>query len=102
MSNIRAAHKALVERLLEGDGTASRDLRRAAFGDTDLPDPLRALVDKVARSAHAVSDADFAAARASGLSEDEMFEVVICAAVGQATRQYESALSALDAATKEP
>jgi alkylhydroperoxidase/carboxymuconolactone decarboxylase family protein YurZ len=31
----------------------------------------------------------------SGLSEDEVFELVVCAAVGQAARQYESALAAL-------
>ena len=32
----------------------------------------------------------------SGLSEDQIFELVVCAAIGQATRQYQSALGALD------
>jgi AhpD family alkylhydroperoxidase len=35
-------------------------------------------------------------ATASGLSEDQIFEIVVCAAVGQATRQYDAALAALE------
>jgi hypothetical protein len=37
---------------------------------------------------------------ASGLSEDQIFEIVVCAAVGQATRQYDTAFAALEAATE--
>jgi hypothetical protein len=36
--------------------------------------------------------------KASGLSEDQVFELVVCAAVGQSARQYETALEALDQA----
>jgi alkylhydroperoxidase/carboxymuconolactone decarboxylase family protein YurZ len=39
--------------------------------------------------------------RASGLTEDEVFELVVCAAVGQATRQYEAALAALQDASED-
>ena len=46
-----------------------------------------------------VTDEDIAAARASGLSEDQIFEIVVCAAIGQAKRQYDTALEALEAAT---
>ena len=49
--------------------------------------------------AYRVTDDDIAAARASGLSEDQVFEIVVCAAVGQATRQYDAAMAALGAAT---
>jgi alkylhydroperoxidase family enzyme len=42
-----------------------------------------------------VTDADFAAARAAGFSEDELFELVICAAVGQSARLYDAGLAAL-------
>jgi len=45
-----------------------------------------------------VTDQDIASASAAGLSEDQIFEVVVCAAVGAATRQYQSGLTALDAA----
>jgi len=101
MSNIMQARKALVTRILEGDGRASRDQRRAAFDNVGLAKPLNTLVDKVTKHAHRVTDEDIAAARASGLSEDQIFELVVCAAIGQATRQYDTALAALEAATEK-
>ncbi|MGH9616261.1 MAG: hypothetical protein ACRD28_05910 [Acidobacteriaceae bacterium] len=101
MSGFRNAHKALVSRILEGDGTASRAQRRGAFDNAGLGEPMRTLISKVARHPTNVSDEDFAAARASGLSEDQIFEMVVSAAIGQATRQYDTALTALDAATEE-
>lgn len=99
MSDIRQARKALAARILEGAGKASPSERRAAFNNSGLVGPLGTLVDKVARHASRVTDEDIAAASASGLSEDRVFETVVCAAIGQATRQYESALAALEAAT---
>lgn len=96
------ARKALVARILEGDGRASHAERRAAFDNEGLAQPLSTLVDKVARHAYKVSNDDFVAARASGLSEDQIFEIVVCAAIGQAARQYDAALAALEAATERP
>lgn len=78
---------------------ASPSERKAAFNNSGLPEPLGSLVDKVARQAYRVTDEDIAAARASSVSENEIFEIVVCAAVGQATRQYDTALAALEAAT---
>ena len=46
-----------------------------------------------------ISDADVAATKAAGVSEDEIFELTVCAALGQATRQLDAALAALDAAS---
>ena len=57
------------------------------------------LIDKVAKRPTQVTEADFAAAKASGVSEDELFELVICAAVGQSARLYEAGLAALAEAT---
>jgi hypothetical protein len=94
----RAAHQAVVRRVLDGEGEASRVDRRAAFDNAVLADPLRTLISKVAEKPTQITDEDFAAVKASGLSEDQIFELVVCAAIGQATRQYESALGALDAA----
>lgn len=101
MSDIRQARKALVARILEGDGKAAHADRRAAFNNAGLSEPLSSLIDKVARRAHEVTDADIAAARASGLSEDQVFEIVVCGAIGEAARQYDGALAALDAATEK-
>jgi alkylhydroperoxidase family enzyme len=67
--------------------------------DAGLDEPVRTLVDKVAHHAQRVTDDDIAAVRAAGLSEDQVFEIVVCAAIGQADRQYTGALAALAAAT---
>jgi hypothetical protein len=101
MSNIMRARKALVTRILEGDGKASRAQRRAAFENTGPAGQLSMLIDKVARHAHKVTDDDIAAAKATGLSEDKIFEIVVCAAIGQSTRQYDAALAALSAANEK-
>ena len=101
MSDIRKARKALVTRILEGHGTASRAQRRAAFDHTGFAEPLNTLIDKVAKQAYRVTDEDMAAAKASGLSEDQIFEIVVCAAVGQAARQHDTVLAALEAAMKK-
>jgi hypothetical protein len=101
MSDITRARKALVARILEGDGTASHTQRRAAFDNVGLAAPLNTLIDKVAKRAYTVTDEDIAVATASGLSEDQIFEIVVCAAIGQATRQYDTAFAALEAATEK-
>lgn len=99
MSDIGQARKALTKRILEGDGKASPSERRGAFHNSGLAGPLGALVDKVAKHAYRVTDQDIAAVRASGLSEDQVFEMVVCAAIGEATRQYDTAVAALETAT---
>ena len=79
-----------MKRVLEGEGKASREARRAAFDNkSDVP-----LVDKIARTAWKITDEDVAATK---LSDDEVFELAVCAAVGQATRQLDAALAALEA-----
>jgi hypothetical protein len=95
----RAAHLALVDRVLNGEGRAAAELRAHAFSNDGLPPPLQALIDKVATRPAQVTDADFAAAKASGFSEDQLFELVVTAAVGQSARLYEAGLAALAAAT---
>ena len=70
-------------------------VRCVTHGDADLPEPLRPLLDKVATTSAQVTDEDFATALAAGSTEDELFELVICAAVGQSARQYEAGLAAL-------
>jgi len=92
MADIGRHVAALVKRITQGDGHASRGAREAAFAK-----PEGALLGKVAQHAYRVTDEDVAAAKTER-SEDEVFELVACAAVGQAKRQYDSALAALDAA----
>ncbi|MGH3409258.1 MAG: hypothetical protein ACRDRJ_43215 [Streptosporangiaceae bacterium] len=95
----RALHQALVGHVLNGAGRASADLRARAFSNADVPPALQALIGQVATRPAQVTDADFAAAKASGFSEDELFELVISAALGQSARRYEAGLAALAEAT---
>lgn len=98
MSNIEHARKALLQRILEGQGNASPSDRRTAFDNSGLGESLCQLVDKVARDPRGFADEDIDRVRQSGLSEDQIFEIVVCAAIGQATRQYDSAKAALESA----
>lgn len=91
----RELQKALVVRILEAGGRASPAERLAAFRNQVTGEPLGTLVRKVAAEPTRVTDGDIAAVKAAGVSEDRVFELVICAAVGEATRQYEAALAAL-------
>ena len=98
----RAAHQALVDRILNGEGTASAQQRACAFtGDALSPPSLGSLIGKVVDTPVQVTAEDLAAAKASGCSEDQLFELVICAAVGQSARLYEVGLAALTEATGE-
>jgi hypothetical protein len=99
MANISQHRNALISRVVDGSAHSSSQNRRSAF-DGHGPEPVRALIEKVTQHAYKITDEDIAAAKAAGLSEDEIFELVACAAIGQANRQLESALAALDEATK--
>jgi hypothetical protein len=91
----RAAYRALEDRILTGEGRASAEQRAHAFGNAGLSPPLDGLIGKVATRPAQVTDADFAAARAAGFTEDKLFELVVCAAVGQSARLYDAGLAAL-------
>ena len=98
----RAAYRGLEDRILHGAGKAAAEQRARAFGNAGLAEPLAGLLGKVATRPAEVTNADFAAARAAGFTEDELFELVICAAVGQSARRYDAGLAALaEAATGE-
>jgi hypothetical protein len=97
----RVAYRALQDRILNGQGRSSPEQRARAFGNAELSQPLAGLLGKVATRPAQVTDADFAVARAAGFSEDELFELVICAAVGQSAKQYDAGLAALADAVGE-
>ncbi|MEJ7647076.1 MAG: hypothetical protein WKF87_20930 [Chryseolinea sp.] len=92
-------HKAVVSSILQGKGVTAKDQRQAAFENVNFQEPLKTLVDKVAKNAYKVTDSDIDAVKKSGFSEDQIFEFIICAAVGQASRQYANALAILTEVT---
>ena len=97
----QAAQRALVDAVLHGKGRASAEQRAHAFNNDGLSPPLDALIAKVADRPTQVTEQDLAAALASGCTEDQLFELVVCAAVGQSTRLYEAGLTALAEATAD-
>lgn len=97
----RAAHRALVDRILSGPGEAATGDRARAFANDGLPAPLDALIGKVVARPVQVTDAEFSTARAAGVSEAALFELVVCAAVGHSSRLYAAGLAALAEATGE-
>ena len=103
MANVTKHRKAAIERVLAGPGVATMAARRAAFDNHGVVEAARPLIDKVAKHAYKVTDEDVAAAK-QAMSEDEVFELVICAAIGQASRQLDAAMAAVAAtadATKD-
>jgi hypothetical protein len=90
---MQGIHDSLVRRIREGPGQAPAELRARAFANADAGE----LIDKVANHSAEITDADLAA---SGLSDDELFEVVVCAAVGASARAYEAGLAALEEASR--
>ncbi len=62
----------------------------------ELPDELRPYVEKVARHAYKVVDADVERLRNAGYSEDAIFELTLAAALGAAQARLEAGLATMD------
>jgi len=101
MKKYQQFYQRLIDNVLTGKGASTVQQRRAAFNNADLQPPLNTLINKVAHEAYKITDNDIVLAKAAGCSDDQLFELIICAAAGQASRQYESALAALAEAIKD-
>ena len=70
-------------------------LREAAWPDREQPPAARAYLETVRRHAYRVSDEQVAELRAVGLSEDEIYELTVAAAVSAGLERLEAGLRAL-------
>lgn len=70
-------------------------LRHGASGSDGLRPELAPLVDKVARHAYRVTDEDVRSVLDRGRSEDEVFDVIVAAALGAGLARREAGLTAL-------
>jgi hypothetical protein len=91
--------RAIEAAVLRGPAHTTSALREAVARGrvterNDVPEELRALVDKVHDHAHRVTDADIDALRGR-YDEDRIFEIVVAAAVGAARHRLEAGLRAL-------
>ena len=98
----REAFEALQTAILDGDSAAvtSDEVRRGAAERGDVAERFAAYVDTIHDHAYKVSDRTVSDLRASGASQDEMFEVTISAAFGAARERLEAGLTALREATR--
>lgn len=60
-----------------------------------LGDALRAYLDKVAHAPYTITDEQFEALRGSDVSDDELFELTVAAALGAGLARYERGMAAL-------
>jgi hypothetical protein len=90
---------ALRRAVFESAGQTSPALRQAAGTGGPVDDPWGPYVEKVREASYRITDADVAALRAAGRSEEEIFEVTVAAATGAARRRLVAGLRALREAT---
>jgi len=70
-------------------------LREAARPERPVPATATAYVETVRRNAYRVTDAQVEALQAAGLSEDEIFELTVAAAVGAGLERLDAGMRAL-------
>lgn len=101
MPDHSALFAAVRRAILDGNGKTSGDQRRRAYDSAGLDGAVASYVRMVSEQAARITDEDTAAMRAVGHDDDHIFELTVAAAVGQASRQYDAAVAALDAALAE-
>ena len=69
---------------------------RAVVAETPpAPEAIASYLAKVRTGAYAVTDSDVEALKAAGLTEDEIFEQTVAAAIGQGLRRLDRALEVI-------
>jgi hypothetical protein len=92
-----AARLAIEEAVLRGPGQTDPELRQRLAERREVPEDLRALLDKIERHAYQVTDEDLVALR-SRYTDDQRFEIVVAAALGSALLRLRAGLGALEQA----
>ena len=83
--------------VLEGDGESDRAIRGAAAERGSVPADLSALVGKIHDHAYTVTDDDIA--RLTPVwGDDQLFEIIVSAALGASRQRLLAGLAALDEA----
>jgi alkylhydroperoxidase family enzyme len=89
--------KHLSQAVLSGPGQLDATLRQAAASSGTVPAELESYVQKVTRSAYRVTDEDVAALLQAGYSEDQIFELTVCIALGAGLARLKAGQAALAA-----
>ena len=78
----------VLESVLSGRGESDPAVRDAAANGAGLPPDLQAIVEKIHRHAYKVTDEDISRLQAK-YSDDQLFEIVVSAALGAIPRHNE-------------
>jgi hypothetical protein len=89
-----ALRDGVLRSVLDGPGATEPLLRHAAADGRGLPADLQGVVDKVHRHAYEVTDEDMARLQGQ-YSDDQLFEIVVSAALGASERRLLAGLDAL-------
>jgi alkylhydroperoxidase family enzyme len=87
-------YDAMVARLCESVLRSASDLdvpRREASARGDLQGPAAAYARKVRESSYRVVDEDFAAMKAAGFTEEQIYDLTVSAALGAAKERLDRA-----------
>jgi hypothetical protein len=95
------SHASLRDRVLQGvlygPGQSDPSIRQAAAEGREVPPDLQALVDKIHNHAYKVTDEDIAQLQAK-YGDDQLFEIVVSAALGASRERLLRGLDALNEA----
>ncbi|HEY6635173.1 MAG TPA: hypothetical protein VI141_06125 [Acidimicrobiia bacterium] len=86
----------LRSRILDGPGQLENSIRQAAFLEdvASLSEPTGSYVDKVHRHAYEMTNEDTQELLDAGMSEDQIFELTVAAALGAGMSRFERARAA--------
>jgi alkylhydroperoxidase family enzyme len=81
--------------VLRGSGESDPSIRAAAADGAGVPADLRALVEKIHTHAYGVTDDDVARLQPT-YGDDQLFEIIVSAALGASRQRLLAGLAALD------
>ena len=87
----------VLKSVLAGPGESEPAIRNAVADGKNVPADLQVLVDKVHRHAYKVTDEDIKRLQAK-YGDDQMFEIVVSAALGASRNRLLAGMKALDEA----
>jgi alkylhydroperoxidase family enzyme len=96
LERLADAADALRRAVLESPGATTVEARRAASDGTADEPVAAAYVATVQQAAYRITDGRVLELRASGLSDDQVFELTVAAALGEAQRRLDAGLALVD------
>lgn len=85
----------VLDSVLRGSGESDPSIRSAAAAGAGVPADLKTLIDKVHTHAYTVTDDDVARLQPT-YGDDELFEIIVSAALGASRQRLLAGLAALD------